>query len=100
MRNLRIFGIGLSLVLFFFLGDQTFSQPAPYEDIPRMTKEELKSHLGESDLVILVILDTRLEQQWVSSDTKIPGASHLKEEDVKSWAEAQDRNKTYVLYCA
>jgi len=41
-----------------------------------------------------------MEQQWVSSDTKIPGASHLKEEDVKSWAEAQDRNKTYVLYCA
>jgi len=97
MRNLRIFGIGLSLALVFFLGDQTFSQPAPYEDIPRMTKEELKSHLGKSDLVIL---DARVEQQWLSSDTKIPGASHLKEEDVKSWAEAQDRNKTYVLYCA
>ena len=97
MRNLSIFGIGLSLALIFFLGDQTFSQPAPYEDIPRMTKEELKSHLGKSDLVIL---DARVEQQWLSSDTKIPGASHLKEEDVKSWAEAQDRNKTYVLYCA
>jgi hypothetical protein len=60
-----------------------------------MTKEELKSHLGKSDVVIL---DARLEKQWESSDAKIPGASHLKEEDVKSWAKMQDRSKTYVLY--
>jgi Rhodanese-like domain len=95
MRNASIFAIGLSLALVFFLGDRTFSQPVPYEDIPRMTKEELKTHLGKSDLVIL---DVRLEKQWESSDSKIPGASHLKEEDVKSWAKANDRNKTYVLY--
>ncbi|MCX5834852.1 MAG: rhodanese-like domain-containing protein [Deltaproteobacteria bacterium] len=95
MRNLRIFGIFLSLTLVFFLVDRTFSQPVPYEDIPRMTKEELKSHLGKSDVVIL---DVRLEKQWASSDAKIPGASHLKEEDLQSWAKAQDRSKTYILY--
>jgi hypothetical protein len=95
MRNARIFAIGLSLIFVFFLGDRTFSQPVPYEDIPRMSKEELKTHLGKSDLVIL---DVRLEKQWESSDSKIPGASHLKEEDVKSWAKTHDRNKTYVLY--
>jgi hypothetical protein len=95
MRYLRIFVIGLSLILFSLLGDRGFSQPVPYEDIPRMTKEELKTHLGKSDLVIL---DVRLEKQWESSDSKIPGASHLKEEAVKSWAKTQDRNRTYVLY--
>jgi rhodanese-related sulfurtransferase len=46
----------------------------------------------------VVILDVRLEKQWESSDSKIPGASHLKEEDVKFWAKTHDRNKTYVLY--
>ena len=95
MRYLRIFVIGLSLILFPLLGDRGFSQPVPYEDIPRMTKEELKTHLGKSDLVIL---DVRLEKQWESSDSKIPGASHLKEEAVKSWAKVNDRNRIYVLY--
>ena len=95
MRPLRIFGISLSLVLIFLLGDRGFSQPVPYEDIPRMTKEELKPLLGKPGVVVL---DTRVEQQWVSSDTKIPGASHLKEDDLKTWAGAQDRSKTYVLY--
>ncbi len=94
-KRLRIVGIFLSLTIIFFLGDRGFSQPVSYGDIPRMTKEELKPHLGKSDLVIL---DVRLEKQWESSDSKIPGASHLKEEDVKSWAKANDRNKTYVLY--
>lgn len=97
MRRWSIFGIGWSLVLILFLGDRTFSQPVSYEDIPRMTKEELRPLLGKPDVVIL---DVRLEKQWEASDSKIPGASHLKEEDVKSWAKIQDRNKTYVLYCA
>ncbi len=95
MRRWSIFGIGWSLVLIFFLGDRTFSQPVSYENIPRMSKEELKSLLGKPDVVVL---DVRLEKQWEASDSKIPGASHLKEEDVKSWARIQDRNKTYVLY--
>jgi hypothetical protein len=95
MRNLRVFGICLSLALIFLLVDQTLSQPVPYEDIPRMTKEEFKPLLGKPGVVVL---DVRLEKQWESSDTKIPGASHLKEEDVESWAKTQDRSKTYVLY--
>ncbi len=95
MRNSRIFGIGLSLALTFFFGDQTFSQPVSYEDIPRMTKEELKPLLGKPGVVVL---DVRMEKQWESSDAKIQGASHLREEDVESWAKAQDRSKTYVLY--
>jgi len=95
MRNLRVFGICLSLALIFLLVDQTLSQPVPYEDIPRVTKEEFKPLLGKPGVVVL---DVRLEKQWESSDTKIPGASHLKEEDVESWAKTQDRSKTYVLY--
>lgn len=97
MRRLRIFGTSLCLVLIFLLGDRGFSQPVSYGDIPRMTKEELRPLLGKPDVVVL---DTRLEKQWESSDSKILGASHLKEEDVKSWAKTQDRSKTYVLYCA
>jgi hypothetical protein len=95
MRRFEIAVFLTVLALVVLLGDRSFSQPVPYEDIPRMTKEELKSHLGKPDVVIL---DARLEKQWESSDAKIPGASHLKEEDVKSWAKMQDRSKTYVLY--
>ena len=41
------------------------------DDIPRMTKEELKAMLGNPDLVIF---DVRLSSEYFASDIKIKGA--------------------------
>jgi hypothetical protein len=41
------------------------------DDVPRMTKEELRARLGAPELVIL---DLRIGRDWQASDLKIKGA--------------------------
>lgn len=68
------------------------------DKVPRMTKEELKSMMGNPDLVIV---DVRAEGDWKNSDSKIQGA--VREDPnkaTKSWAEKYSKEKTIVLYCA
>jgi len=48
-----------------------FAPFALSDDIPRMTKEELKVMLGNPDLVIF---DVRLGSEYFASDIKIKGA--------------------------
>lgn len=66
------------------------------DEVPRMTKEELKGLLGSPDLVIV---DVRRGQDWNSSEFKIKGSVR---ESVRGpgWAKNYDKNKTIVLYCA
>jgi rhodanese-related sulfurtransferase len=68
------------------------------EEVPRITKEELKSMLGNPDLIIL---DVRTPADWEMSQTKIKGA--VREDPgraTKSWAEKYGKAKTITLYCA
>jgi hypothetical protein len=67
------------------------------EDIPRMTKEELKAMLDKPDLVII---DVRTSTDWARSDMKIKGAIRENHEDVNSWAGKYAKDKPIVLYCA
>lgn len=73
------------------------SQKTPFPDIPRITTEELKSMLGDENVIIL---DVRVEKQWELSPQKIPGAIHENAKEVKSWAGKYPKDKTIVLYCA
>ena len=66
-------------------------------DAPRMDVEELKSRLGQADLVII---DVRSSRDWNSSASKIKGARRKIPFDAQSWAKDLDKSKTYVLYCA
>jgi rhodanese-related sulfurtransferase len=86
----------LAALLIFFMGGMltTFAKPA---DVPRMTKDELKAMLDNSDLVIL---DVRFKKDWAEGDSKIKGAIREDPESVKSWAEKYPKDKTLVLYCA
>ena len=73
--------------------------PLIAEDIaanaPKITKEELKSKLGDPDLIILDVL---VQDQWETVDQKLPGAVHENPEEVDSWANKYKKDKTYVLY--
>jgi len=71
------------------------SETKPFPDIPRITKEELREKLTDSDLVIL---DVRTEQQWNSAKLKIAGAIHENPAAIESWAGKYSRDKTIVLY--
>jgi hypothetical protein len=64
---------------------------------PRITKEELKSMLGDAKLVIV---DLRRSKDWNSSEYKIKGAVRADPDPrkVESWASSYGKDKTFVVY--
>ena len=65
---------------------------------PRMTKEELKSALGNP---AVVVVDVRLEDEWKMSRWKIKGAVREDlEKDIDSWAGKYSKDRTLVFYCS
>ena len=67
-------------------------------EVPRIRTEELKSMLGNPEVIII---DVRTAGDCDKSKTKIQGA--VREDpnkSAKSWAEKYSQDKTIVLYCA
>jgi rhodanese-related sulfurtransferase len=64
---------------------------------PRITKEELKQHLGDPKVVIV---DVRAGGDWKKSDRKISGAVREEPNDAGAWAMRYPKDKLIVLYCA
>ena len=83
------------LLIFILMG--LFANWAVAEDVSRMTKEELKSMMGDPKLVVI---DVRTGKDWNGSESKIKGAVREEPRKATSWAEKYDKQKTYVLYCA
>jgi len=66
--------------------------------VPRMTKEELKSLLGNPDVIII---DVRVEEQWKEGKWKIQGAVREdSEKDINTWVNKYPKDKTLVFYCS
>jgi hypothetical protein len=70
-------------------------QAIPFPEMPRLTKGQVRDLLGKANIVIL---DTRLEEQWRSSDQMLPGAVHENPTEVKSWAGKYSKDDTLILY--
>jgi hypothetical protein len=71
---------------------------APDTKTPRMTKEELKSLLGNPGIIVV---DVRIADDWKRSDSKIKGAIREDpEKDYRTWASKYPKDKTLVFYCA
>ena len=66
-------------------------------EVPTMSKDELKSRLGSSNLSIL---DVRSGRDWSSSEFKIQGAERASAGDFASWSKKYPKDQTLVLYCA
>jgi len=66
-------------------------------DVPRISKDELKAKLGSSDVVLL---DVRAKADWEKSDKKITGAVRKDPQTVDAWAGTLPKDKEIVLYCA
>lgn len=69
-------------------------------DTYKMTKEELATQMAVAHGDTLLILDVRLENQWMKSDYKIKGAVRENPSEFKSWADKYPKDKILVLYCA
>jgi uncharacterized lipoprotein YajG len=66
--------------------------------VPKMTKEELKSLLGNPDVSII---DVRVEDEWKEAKWKIQGAVREdSEKDINPWANKYPKDKTLVFYCS
>lgn len=64
---------------------------------PRMTTEDLKTRLSDTDLVVI---DVRAGRDWKESDLKIAGAVREDPAAPDKWAGKYPVDKTVVLYCA
>lgn len=87
-----ILGILVSFVALAILAQLALAK----EEVPRMTKEELKALLGNPDLIIL---DVRFGRSWDNSQWKIKGA--IREDpqaEIAAWADKYPKDKTLVLY--
>lgn len=67
------------------------------EEIPRMTKEELRGTLGNPEVIII---DVRAKADWAGSKLKIKGALREDPKKVASWMNKYSKDKTIVFYCA
>jgi rhodanese-related sulfurtransferase len=74
----------------------TGTEIALANEVPRISKEELKAMLGDPNLIIV---DARTAPSWKESNLKIQGAVREDPKDAKSWAEKYSKDKTIVLYC-
>ena len=66
-------------------------------DVPRISKDELKAKLGSPDVVLL---DVRAKNDWEGSDEKITGAVRMDPQTVDAWTGTLPKDKEIVLYCA
>lgn len=66
-------------------------------DVPTMSKDELKTHIGKEDLVIL---DVRAGRDWSSSEFMIQGAIRAPGNKIATWSVNYKKDQTLVLYCA
>jgi len=94
MRNSRRL---ISLLMMCSLILLVTSLAALAASVPRMTTDELKAHLGDSDYVVL---DARHGTDWSGATEKISGAERVEPGNVEQWASNYDREKTIVLYCS
>ena len=83
------------LSIFFMVAGCTIFEKSP--DAPRMTKDELKARLGNSDLLII---DVRYGNDWTDSNLKIKWAIREDSKAFDSWASKYPKDKTLVFYCA
>ena len=82
----------MSMLLFLVVSQRSYAQ-----EIPRMTKEELKAMIDNPELVIV---DVRSGRDWQSSESKIKNAVREEPRKADSWAGKYDKRNTFVLYCA
>jgi len=91
MRKIVAIGYIAITMAVFCVGTQVLGK-----DVPRMSKEDLKSLLGNLELILL---DVRTARDWKKADAKIKGALREDPAEVSSWASRYPKEKTIVLYC-
>lgn len=85
----------LAVVLMLVAMSGYTAPPASVEQVPRLTKEQVKDMLGKPDVVMV---DVRYIKQYEQSDKKLPGAVFVDPERFDEFVKNYPKDKTYVLY--
>ena len=88
------------LIILGMLGSTIFcvtAEAASPEDVPRMTKEQVKSMMDNPEFVII---DVRAPKDWDGRDSKIKGAIREDPSNIPAWADKYPKEKTLLFYCA
>jgi hypothetical protein len=94
MVKRQFWTIAVSMSVFVLAG--CFQNVALDTKTPRMTKEELKSLLGNPEVIVF---DVRIGDEWKKSDKKIKGAVREDpEKDFKVWALNYPKDKMIIFY--
>jgi rhodanese-related sulfurtransferase len=93
----RLSPLHLSVLCFACLCLLCSSAWSAVSDTPRISKEKLKTMLNDPRLIII---DTRVKQQWDKSEYKLPKALHQNPWEADEWAKDFPRDRTVVSYCA
>ena len=67
------------------------------KEVPRMTKDDLKTMLVSKDLILI---DVRTGKDWDEPKLKIKGAVREDPQDFDAWYAKYPKDKTLVLYCS
>jgi hypothetical protein len=73
------------------------SQILQAQDVPRITKEELKKELCSKNLMLI---DVRVPQGWDKSNQKIKCATRREPDKVSDWTATLPKDKEIVFYCS
>ena len=65
--------------------------------VPRMTKEQVKSMMGNPGFIVV---DVRAPKDWDSSVSRIKGAMREDPSNIPAWADKYPKEKTLLFYCA
>jgi hypothetical protein len=93
MRRILLFTLPIALCA-AMAGSST--KAVAQEEVPRITKEDLKANLDNEEFVIV---DVRILKDWNASDYQIKGARRENPMDVNFWHD-YPKDKTMILYCA
>jgi hypothetical protein len=89
--------IYLFLIVFITFGCHWGVRPIEeLEDIPRMSKEDLRDRLSDPKVDII---DLRYTPNWKKSNRKIVGAVRQDPMEVSSWIDRYPKDHLLVLYC-
>jgi len=94
MRRMAAFISGIAICTALLLTAVSLAVSA---DVPKMTKDELRTSIEKGDVIVL---DVRSGRDWKSSEFMIHKAVREDPGQVSSWAGKYAKDKTIVVYCA
>ena len=89
--------VSLSVMLALMVLFVASSSLSAGEEVPRISKEEVKTKLGSPNVILL---DVRTGKDWDNSAEKIVGAVRVNPEKIAEWSKNLAKDKEIVLYCA